>query len=90
MWIKICQNLIRKTSFKAYICNSDKKCVIKQQAKAFANMATIRLKAFIMAKQNALAFFTIHDDQVPKVESNEYLQLQHQIFLAKLTLEEIW
>jgi hypothetical protein len=53
-------------------------------------MATIRLKAFIMAKQNALAFFTIHDDQVPKVESNEYLQLQHQIFLAKLTLEEIW
>ncbi len=37
---------------------------------------TIRLKAFIVIEQNALAFFTIHDDQMPKVESNEYLQFK--------------
>jgi len=35
-------------------------------------------------EQNALAFFTIHDDQMPKVESNEYLQFQDQEELAKL------
>ncbi len=34
---------------------------------------TIKLKAFIVVEQYAITFFTIHDDQLPKVEPNEYL-----------------